>query len=333
MAGATCAVSPGWGKTYGTTRSWPGSAGRPAAAHSSHAPRRYSTSEASWTARTSSSGWGSASTKRAPSARSASRIASARRGTSVPGVRTPIHTSPPGSCRRCRSLQTIGSASLIGGDPIRAPRRRGRSDDLGSRAVDGPRAHGIRIGELPPGPANTITDVAGVVVGHDTVERDEPPPPGGRGVARTGVTVVGPRASASLVGAPVAAGAAVLNRAGEMTGFLQVSEWGVLETPVYLTATMAVGRVYDGAVAAAAAADPAVGREAVVIPVVAECDDSWLSDAAPVQVDAADAGAALAAAVGAAPGRAPVEQGAVGAGTGMVCFGWKGGIGTASRRV
>jgi D-aminopeptidase len=196
--------------------------------------------------------------------------------------------------------------------------------------VDGPRAHGIRIGDLPPGPANAITDVAGVVVGHVTVERDEPPPPRGRGVARTGVTVVAPRASASLVGAPVAAGAAVLNGAGEMTGFLQVSEWGVLETPVYLTATMAVGRVYDGAVAAAAAADPAVGREAVVIPVVAECDDSWVSDAIPVQVEPSDVAAALADAM-ARPAGAPVPQGAVGAGTGMVCFDWKGGIGTSSR--
>jgi D-aminopeptidase len=196
--------------------------------------------------------------------------------------------------------------------------------------VDGPRAHGIRIGDLPPGPANAITDVAAVVVGHVTVERDEPPPPAGRGVARTGVTVVPPRASASLVGAPVAAGAAVLNGAGEMTGFLQVSEWGVLETPVYLTATMAVGRVYDGAVGAAAAADPAVGREAVVIPVVGECDDSWLSDALPVQVGAADVAAALADAMGRPPG-APVARGAVGAGTGMVCFDWKGGVGTSSR--
>jgi D-aminopeptidase len=89
---------------------------------------------------------------------------------------------------------------------------------------------------------------------------------------------------------------------------------------------MAVGRVYDGAVAAAVAADPAVGDEDVVIPVVAECDDSWLSDAAPVQVEAADAGRALAQARG-----GPVGEGAVGAGTGMVCFGWKGGIGTASR--
>jgi D-aminopeptidase len=118
----------------------------------------------------------------------------------------------------------------------------------------------------------------------------------------------------------------VLNGAGEMTGALQVSEWGRLETPVYLTSTMAVGRVFDGAVATAVAADPAVGVEDVVIPVVAECDDSWLSDARVVQVEAADAGRAVAAAGG------EVVAGAVGAGAGMTCFGFKGGIGTASRR-
>ena len=82
----------------------------------------------------------------------------------------------------------------------------------------------------------------------------------------------------------------MLNGAGEMTGSLQVAEWGVIETPIYLTATMAVGRVFDGAVAAAVAADPAVGVEHVVIPVVGECDDSWLSEARVVQVEAADAG-------------------------------------------
>jgi D-aminopeptidase len=113
-----------------------------------------------------------------------------------------------------------------------------------------------------------------------------------------------------------------------MTGFLQVSEWGVIETPVYLTSTMAVGRVFDGAVAAAVAADSAVGNDEVAIPVVAECDDSWLSDSSVVQVEAADAGRALERARG-----GPVDEGAVGAGTGMVCFGWKGGIGTASRLV
>jgi D-aminopeptidase len=131
-----------------------------------------------------------------------------------------------------------------------------------------------------------------------------------------------------LFRSPLSAGAAVLNGAGEMTGFVTVSEWGRIETPVYLTSTMAVGRIYDGAVTAAVAADPAVGTDDVVIPVVGECDDSWLSDSAVVQVEAADAGRAVAAARGGA-----VDEGAVGAGAGMVCFDWKGGIGTASRVV
>jgi len=189
----------------------------------------------------------------------------------------------------------------------------------------GPRLRelGLRIGGFESGPAGAITDVPGVQVGHVTVWRDEP---GGRGIARTGVTAIVPAPAEGLFDAPLPAGAAVLNGAGEMTGFLPVSEWGLIETPVHLASTMAVGRVYDGAVSAAVAADPAVGTEEVVIPVVAECDDSWLSDSAVVQVDAADAGRALAAARG-----GPVAEGAVGAGTGMVCFGWKGGIGTASR--
>jgi D-aminopeptidase len=186
---------------------------------------------------------------------------------------------------------------------------------------------GLRIGELEPGPAGSIVDVPGVRVGHVTVRRDEADPPAGRGVARSGVTAVLPADPASLHGEPVPAGTAVLNGAGEMTGSLQIAEWGLLATPVYLTATMSVGRVYDGAVAAAVAADPRVGVDDVVIPVVAECDDSWLNDARVVQVEAEDAGRALEAARTARP----VEQGAVGAGTGMVCFGWKGGIGTSSR--
>ena len=179
--------------------------------------------------------------------------------------------------------------------------------------------HGLRIGTLEPGPRNSIADVPGVRVGHVTVARDEPEPPEGRGVARTGVTAIAPPAL------PLPAGVAVLNGAGELTGSLQVREWGVLETPIYLTATMAVGRVYDGAVTAAVAADTAVGTSTVVIPVVGECDDSWLSEARVVQVEAGDAGRALAAASD------EVEQGAVGAGAGMVCFGYKGGIGSASR--
>ena len=188
------------------------------------------------------------------------------------------------------------------------------------------REYGLRLGELRPGPTASITDVEGVRVGHVTVIRDEPDPPAGRGIARTGVTAVLPADPATLWAQPVPAGMAVLNGAGEMTGSLQIAEWGLLETPIYLTSTMAVGRVFDGAVAAAIEADPRVGVEDVVIPVVAECDDSWLNDARVVQVEAGDAGRALAAA-----GGRDVAQGAIGAGTGMVCFGWKGGIGTASR--
>jgi D-aminopeptidase len=189
------------------------------------------------------------------------------------------------------------------------------------------RDHGLRIGALDPGPAASIADVAGVRVGHVTVVRDEPGPPGGRGVARSGVTAVAPPDPDAIYGKPLPAGIAVLNGAGELTGALQVAEWGELHTPVYLTATMSVGRVLDGAVTAALAADPRVGVDDVVIPVVGECDDSWLNDARVVQVEPGDAGRALAGAAAAGT----VGEGAVGAGTGMVCFDWKGGIGSSSR--
>ena len=184
---------------------------------------------------------------------------------------------------------------------------------------------GLRIGGLEPGPLNAITDVRGVSVGHVTVRRDEPDPPEGRGVARTGVTAIVPAPLDTLVSRPIAAGTAVLNGAGELTGSIQIGEWGCIETPVYLTSTMAVGRAYDGAVAAAVAADPSVGTENFVIPVVGGCDDGWLNDARTVQIEAGDVQRALDTAGD------DVAEGAVGAGTGMICFGWKGGIGTASR--
>ncbi|HLK44681.1 MAG TPA: P1 family peptidase [Acidimicrobiales bacterium] len=170
-----------------------------------------------------------------------------------------------------------------------------------------PRDDGIVIGSLAPGPRNSIADV-GVRVGHVTVEV-------------TGVTALVPP---SL---PLPAGTATLNGAGELTGAHEIREWGLLETPVYLTSTHAVGRVYDGAVQLAIASDPRVGVDDVVIPVVGECDDSWLSDARIPHVQAADVAVAVE--------RASLEfaTGAVGAGTGMSCFGWKGGIGTSSRRV
>ena len=158
---------------------------------------------------------------------------------------------------------------------------------------------------------------------------DEEPPPAGRGVARTGVTVLDP--GGNLFRSPVPAGGAVLNGAGECTGFLSAQEWGLVETPVFLTSTMQVGRVYDAACELLMAEEPAIGVEDVVIPVVAECDDSFLSESRRVQVTRADVAAALAAARASAGSRRPPEEGAVGAGTGMSCLGWKGGIGTASR--
>src|SRR4051812_29051541 len=260
-------------------------------------------------------------------------MASARAGTSTAGVRTPSQISAPGSCSRCASVHTRGVAVVKPATLHNRKRDDSRFEKCRApsrfRALSGPppppgprlRTLGLRIGGLDPGPEDAITDVPGVRVGHVTVWRDEP---GGRGIARTGVTAIVPGPPNGLFREPVPAGVAVLNGAGEMTGFVAASEWGRIETPVYLTSTMAVGRIYDGAVTAAVTADPAVGTDDVVIPVVAECDDSRLSDSAIVQVEAADAGRAVAGAAG-----GPMAEGAVGAGTGMTCFGWKGGIGTS----
>jgi D-aminopeptidase len=192
----------------------------------------------------------------------------------------------------------------------------------------GPRLRdlGLQIGRFEAGPANAITDVTGVAVGHVTVWRDEPEPPEGRGIARTGVTAVLPAPVETVFGAPVPAGTAVLNGSGELTSSLVIREWGRIETPVYLTSTHAVGRVYDGAIEVAVASDPRVGTEEFVIPVVGECDDSWLSEGRVVQVDAADVARTVSAASAGA-----VAEGAVGGGTGMMTKGYKAGIGTASR--
>jgi D-aminopeptidase len=208
---------------------------------------------------------------------------------------------------------------------------------------------GIGIGRLPVGPANCIDDVPEVNVGHSTVWRDEPPPPDGRGVARTGVTAVVPFDPGALFGDRVPAGVAVLNGAGELTGSLGISEWGVLETPVFLTGTMAVGRVFDWAVAELVRRDPRIGPVDAIIPVVGECDDGSLNYSRIVQIDVSDVDRALDDARNPAgswehgvstPGNdarrrstGPVPEGAVGAGTGMVCFDLKGGIGSSSRRV
>ena len=187
---------------------------------------------------------------------------------------------------------------------------------------------GITIGLLPPGPTGSVLDVPGVGLGHATVWRDEAPPPAGRGIARTGVTVLDP--GGDLFASPVPAGAAVLNGAGECTGLLTAREWGLAETPVFLTSTMQLGRVYDAACELLISEQPAIGHDDVVIPVVAECDDSFLNDARRMQVSRDDVRTALAAAR-ASVGAPAAAEGSVGAGTGMSCLGYKGGIGTASR--
>jgi D-aminopeptidase len=185
---------------------------------------------------------------------------------------------------------------------------------------------------MPAGPTASIADVPGAGVGHATVWRDEPPPPAGRGVARTGVTVIDP--GGNTFASPVPAGGAVLNGAGECTGFLTMAEWGLAETPVFLTSTMQVGRVYDAACELLMAEHQAIADD-VIIPIVAECDDSFLSDVRRMQVTTSDVATALeeARVAGASSVRAAPAEGAVGAGTGMTCLGFKGGIGTSSRLV
>ncbi len=188
---------------------------------------------------------------------------------------------------------------------------------------------GVRIGSLPTGATNSVVDVPGVGLGHATVVYDDAPPPFGHGTARTGVTVLDLGGDSWTHPAP--AGVAILNGAGELTGRSQIEEWGLLETPVFLTSTMQVGRVYDAACRLLMAEQPRIGIDDVIIPAVGECDDSWLNDPRHMHVTDEHVAAALAdARVSAGSGVAP-DQGAVGAGTGLSCFGWKGGVGTSSR--
>jgi D-aminopeptidase len=193
-----------------------------------------------------------------------------------------------------------------------------------------PRAQdlGITIGTLASGPTGSVFDVAGVGLGHATLVRDEPAPPVGRGTARTGVTVL--VAAEDAYDRMLPAGGAVLNGAGECTGFLTAAEWGSLETPVFLTSTLQLGRVYDAACELMVERDERVADD-VAIPVVAECDDSFLNDNRRMQVARADVEAAWAAASVSRGSATAPDEGSVGAGTGMSCLGFKGGIGTASR--
>jgi D-aminopeptidase len=157
---------------------------------------------------------------------------------------------------------------------------------------------------MATGSRNAITDVPGVRVGHAQAASGQ----------RTGVTVIEPPAL------PARAGTAVINGVGELTAKLEIDERGIVETPVYLCGSHAVGTVLQAAVLASGR-----GPDAVVLPVVGECDDGDMADSRTVSsADVEEARRALGE---------EVAEGSVGAGTGMVCFGFPGGIGTASRRV
>ena len=174
-------------------------------------------------------------------------------------------------------------------------------------------------GRLEPGPRNAITDVAGVGVGHCSLRGD--------GIF-TGVTAIIPHPGDIFRMKPRAA-VEVINGFGKSAGLMQVAELGTIETPILLTNTFGVAACTQALVGRAIAANPAIGRTTSTInALVCECNDGSINDIQALAVTPADAEAALAAA-----STGPVEQGAVGAGSGMTAFGFKAGIGTASRLI
>ena len=177
---------------------------------------------------------------------------------------------------------------------------------------------GVKVGVLPAGPLDAITDVAGIEVGHTTIVRGDN--------IRTGVTAILPH-SGNLYHEKVPAGVFVGNGYGKLTGTTQIDELGNIETPILLTSTMSVFRVSDALVSYMFELP---GNEGVlsVNPVVGETNDGYLNDIRDRHITPEDVFAAIKNAKG-----GPVEEGDVGAGTGTIAFGWKGGIGTASRRL
>jgi D-aminopeptidase len=183
---------------------------------------------------------------------------------------------------------------------------------------------GIRIGRMEPGPANAITDVAGVRVGHVTLISGEGPLRVGSGPVRTGVTAIVPH-DGDIWTEPVFAGAHRLNGNGELTGLEWIREHGMLGGAIGITNTHSVGTVRDGLIEAAARSRG--GREDFwALPVVGETYDGALNDLNGFHVTTEHLHEALTAAVD-----GPVAEGNVGGGTGMICHEFKGGIGTASR--
>ena len=199
----------------------------------------------------------------------------------------------------------------------------------GEEKTSRPRARdlGIMVGKYPPGRWNAITDVEGVEVGQVTLIHGDGALDPGKGPVRTGVTVVIPREDVWHKKVP--AGSFVLNGTGEMTGLAWIAESGFLEYPIALTNTLNVPKVANGVMTWMFQRYPKIGiSDDTLTPVVAECDDSRLNDSQGRHVTEQHVVAAL---DGATSG--PVEEGTVGAGTGMISYQFKGGIGTASRQL
>ena len=198
-------------------------------------------------------------------------------------------------------------------------------------AAQKPRARDLGVPfEGTPGALNAITDVAGVAVGHATVIRGSGTRVIGEGPVRTGVTAVFPRGTEAPD--PVFAAWFSLNGDGEMTGTTWVQDSGILEGPVMITNTLSVGIVHHAVIQWGVekrfGGEGAPGRWLASLPVVAETWDGTLNDIYGQHVTVEDALAAIGDARG-----GPVEEGAVGGGTGMICHRFKGGIGTSSRLV
>lgn len=183
-----------------------------------------------------------------------------------------------------------------------------------------PRAReaGVIVGSLPTGPLNAITDVAGVRVGHTTVVEDD--------AVHTGVTAILPHGGNVFL-ERVPAAIYVGNGFGKLIGVTQVRELGELETPILLTGTLSVWKAAD-AMVSWLLAQPGMEEVRSINPVVGETNDGFLNDIRSRQIRPEHVTGALEKAVG-----GMVEEGSVGAGAGTVAFGWKGGIGTSSRKL
>lgn len=192
-----------------------------------------------------------------------------------------------------------------------------------------PRAReaGIWFGELPTGPRNMITDIPGVKVGHSTIIKGSGPLAPGEGPIRTGVTAILPH-EGSLYEKPVKGAYFDFNGCGGLGGALQIREFGLIDSPIMLTNTMSMGAVAQATIRHMLKNNPSVGITGdTIIPIVSECDDSFLNDARGLHVREEHVFAAIEGA------SSDVKEGAVGGGTGMTCHDYKGGIGTSSRVV